>query len=290
MSVFSANVVTATLASSPAPSDSGTPGIGSGAANPKNIHSNNFLSGGGLQAAVEQAILHGNGTAVVPNLNEYVTGNANQKVTGNRLERVKGATSSKFHGGLLGTYGKSTPASGTPFSSFVYSSVYEGPVRSFWFEAQRQFTYGISDSIEFGDRTVTRTSSEVRTIHGAQASYTYGDIYSRFNGAGKKSLVIDGTKHTRFGEVFSLESVEGLNLLWGIGLHLQTRPGAELNYNLVSMLVALSESLVGVVNAEAILCGITGQTAKYGLSGLRLAADGANIRFCGIPVGPMRIP
>lgn len=290
MSVFSANIVTVTMGSPPPPSDSGTQGIARGAAKPKEIHSLSFLTGGGLQDAVDQAILHGNGTAVVPELNEDVTGNANLKVTRDRLEWVKGMTTSLVKGGLLGTYGNGIKPEARPFAEFVFSSVYEGYVQSFQYAVQHEATLGTSDSIEFGNRTVTRLSYEIRNVYGKQANYTYGDVRSAFTGLAKEETVIPGPRHDRFTDVFTVEAIAGINLLWGVGLHLQCRPGAELNINAANVVIAVSESLMGLVNLEPVLFRLSPKLVKHGLSGARLAMDGGNIRFIGIPVGPMRIP
>jgi hypothetical protein len=226
----------------------------------------------------------------VPSLNEDVTGNANLKVTGNRNEWVKGTTNSLVKGGQDATFGKSTPVSAKPFASFVFSSVYEDLVKSHHYAPQHDSTIGQSNSIEFGNRIVTRSNWESRLVLGTQATYNYGDVYSAFFGAAKEELLLGGIKHDRNDSVMTVQAVAGINLLLGLGLHLQCRPGAELNYNTWNVVIALSESLVGLVNLEPILAKLSGKTVKFGLSGARLSADGANVRFCGLPVGPMRIP
>jgi hypothetical protein len=291
MSIFQANVVTSSSGAPPPRSDSKAPGVGRRSANPANIRSPNFLSGGGLAAAVDQAILHGNGTVVVPALNEEVTGNANLKVTKDRKELVKGMTNSIVKGGVDGTFGLGVKsASAGPFVSFVSSDVYEGTVNSYQYAPQREHTLGVSNSLEFGTRTVNRFDSETKTVYGTQADYKYGDVHSHFQGFLKEEIVL-GSKHDTYDGVLTLQAVAPLNFLLGLGLHLQCRPGAELNLNIWNVVVAISESLLGLVNLDCLIAPLAAKGIEYGLSGAKLSADVGNVRYIlGIPVGNMRIP
>ena len=289
MAVFGSNVLTASAPGPSPPSDSGTPGIGRGAASPGGIHTTAFL-GGGLQAAVDQALLHGNGSIAVPALNEDVTGNSNISITRDRVERVKGTTNSQIKGGLLGSFGKNTAPSGQPFGAFIYSAVYEGPVRSYQYARQDETSFGQSSSVEFGNRVITRSNYEQRTVYGTLATYVYGDVLSLFAGLTNYQKVLGGTRQDRYSAVMSMEFVMGINFLAGTGLHLQCRPGAELNFNVRGVVIALSETLVGLMNLDTVVNRISGKPVNFGLSGARISADIANVRAAAVPAGPMRIP
>jgi hypothetical protein len=289
MSVFQSNTAIGTYSAQPVPSDSQVPGIGRGGAQPKLIRSDSFLNGGDLKSAVDQAIFHGNGSVVVPLLNENISGSANLTLEKDRYEEVKGVTNSVQLGGVAGTYGENL-VKGGPFTNFTLSSVYEGHVSSQNFAPQSEHTAEISDSVEFGDRSIARYDYEVRTIYGNQSSYAYGTTHTNFKGAAAEDIVV-GTKHDTYDQVTSFQAVVPLNILIGAGLHLQCRPGMELNYNIWNVVVAISESLVGLVNLDFIVARLAGKPVSYGLSGVRLSADAANIRqVLGIPLGNMRIP
>jgi hypothetical protein len=288
VNTFAGNVLTKSSLVVPPPADSAAPNIRLGAADPTRIVRDSFLSSA-LPDGVEQVIVNGVETITLPSLNEYVTGQSMVTVNGDAYTLVEQVTTSTVWGGYTGTFGSALPAVQNPFDDFANSTLHEGPVTSMQNAPAHDQTTRRSDSIEMGDRVVTRTDWEVKTVNGTQSDSVYGDKYSHTWGLGNEDITV-GKRYDNYDQVLNVEGVALLNLLIGIGLHFQCRPGAELNFNLWNVVIALSESMVGLVNLDCIVGRIAGKEVNFGLSGARLAADVTNVRFCGLPVGPVRIP